>query len=230
MCKEAVKHTWESFSTSGVHRWAFVGSHTRSICMSLPFMLASRCSLSGSSFSIWRSPPSTWKHSVRSHVLTHGWVLGSGLFLRGPSAGGGSCLLVTWSLRWLHGCWELCADPHRSARPPSPSTAARRDKTHGSPSTGLLWLSQGSSTIPQSVGTQELGREPGSKVFLVAPQRKAGQMLAITCSTELKGSFSILKASEVICGIQRLQMELCATGRDKSLMALRNRWGKTCTD
>lgn len=166
---------------------------------------------------------------TRAHPWLGSWVRAVSQ-RPGPSAGGGSCLLVTWSLRWLHGCWELCADPHRSARPPSPSTAARRDKTHGSPSTELLWLSQGSSTIPQSVGTQELGREPGSKVFLVAPQRKAGQMLAITCSTELKGSFSILKASEVICGIQRLQMELCATRRDKSLMALRNRWGKTCTD
>lgn len=55
-------------------------------------------------------------------------------------------------------------------------------------------------------------------------------MLAITCSIELKVSFGILKASEVICGIQHLQMEFCATGRDKSLMALRNRLGKICTD
>lgn len=56
----------------------------------------------------------------------------------------------------------------------------------------------------------------------MVPQRKEEQIPAITCSTKLKGSFSILEASEVICSIPLLQIRFSATRRDESLMTLRN--------
>lgn len=62
----------------------------------------------------------------------------------------------------------------------------------------------------------------------MVPRRKQAQIRAITCSIKLKGSFSILEASEVICGILLLQIQFFATRRNKSLVTLRNHLRKIC--
>lgn len=87
-----------------------------------------------------------------------------------------------------------------------------------------------SHTANDHVGAQELGRETGSKALLMVPQRREGQIPAITCNVELKGSFGALKVNEVICGTQCLQIQFCATRREESLMTLRNHLRKICVD
>lgn len=88
-----------------------------------------------------------------------------------------------------------------------------------------------SHTENKHVGTQDLGgRQTDSKAFLMVPQRKEEQIPAITCSIKLEGSFSILEASEVICGIWLLQIHFSATRREASLVTLRNHLRKICVD
>lgn len=67
-----------------------------------------------------------------------------------------------------------------------------------------------------------------SKAFLMVPWRKEAQIPAITCSIKFKGSFSILEASEVICGIPLVQIQFFATRRNKSLVTPRNHLRKIC--
>ena len=64
----------------------------------------------------------------------------------------------------------------------------------------------------------------------MVPQRKEEQIPAITCSIKLKGSFSILEASEVICGIPLLQIRFFATRRNESVVTPRNHLRKICVD
>lgn len=74
------------------------------------------------------------------------------------------------------------------------------------------------------------GRETDSKAFLMLPQRKEEQIHAVTCSMKLKGSFSILEESEIICGILLVQICFSVTRRDESLVTLRNHLRKICVD
>lgn len=64
----------------------------------------------------------------------------------------------------------------------------------------------------------------------MVPQREEEQIPAITCSIKLKGSFGVLEASEVICGIPLLQIWFFATRRNKSLVTLTNHLRKIYVD
>ena len=64
----------------------------------------------------------------------------------------------------------------------------------------------------------------------MVPQRKEEQIPAITCCIKLKGSVSVLEASEVVCGIPLLQICFSATRRDESLVTPRNHLRKICVD